>query len=215
MDEYKNVMYVSDPERFSTDPGDLTKAKLVKQRLNCKPFDYFLDKIAPEMYTRYYYQLHYPGYYALGAIESVALPNSCIDFMDHYDMPAQLNECRRQSPTRPVFTQNFKLTWHKKIRLFERDDCFQNNCYLNFCHYDGDHKFQDWKYDIDSKQIISSWNDKGCLTAGNDNKTLSVIPCDSKNLLQKWSWTSTNETALRNFEKIRYENKQFYGFDEL
>jgi polypeptide N-acetylgalactosaminyltransferase len=61
LDDYKQVVYNSDPERFNVDPGYLTKAKLVKEKLKCKPFQYFLEKIAPEMYTRYYYQLQYPG----------------------------------------------------------------------------------------------------------------------------------------------------------
>lgn len=60
-DDYKEVVYNADPERFDVDPGDLTKAKLVKEKLMCKPFQYFLENIEPEMYTRYYYQLDYPG----------------------------------------------------------------------------------------------------------------------------------------------------------
>lgn len=66
MDEYKEVVFRADPWRFKeVDPGDLTLAKLVKERLDCKPFHHFLEKIAPDMYQRFFYQAHYPGYFAM------------------------------------------------------------------------------------------------------------------------------------------------------
>lgn len=65
---FKEVLVNVDPDRFSVDPGDLTKVKLIKQKLNCKPFQYFLEQIAPEMFTRFYYQARYPGHFAMGAI---------------------------------------------------------------------------------------------------------------------------------------------------
>jgi polypeptide N-acetylgalactosaminyltransferase len=61
LDDYKEVVYNAEPKIYKIDPGDLTKAKLVKEKLKCKPFQYFLEHIEPEMYTRYYYQLQYPG----------------------------------------------------------------------------------------------------------------------------------------------------------
>lgn len=68
LDEYKEVMYDEDVKRFDIDPGDLMKAKLIKQKLNCKPFQYFLEEISPEMNTRYFYKGRYPGYFARGDI---------------------------------------------------------------------------------------------------------------------------------------------------
>lgn len=69
LDEYKEVLYRADPDRFGkVDAGDLTKAKLVREKLKCKPFQYFLERIAPEMYTRYFYQAQFPGYFAWGGI---------------------------------------------------------------------------------------------------------------------------------------------------
>lgn len=69
LDEYKELMYKVDPVRFDIDPGDLTKVKLIKEKLNCKNFQYFLEEIAPEMYTRYFYKAHFPGSFASGAIK--------------------------------------------------------------------------------------------------------------------------------------------------
>ena len=61
LDDFKEVVYRADPIKFNVNPGDLKKAKLVKEKLKCKPFQYFLDNIEPEMYTRYFYQQKYPG----------------------------------------------------------------------------------------------------------------------------------------------------------
>lgn len=62
LDDYKEVVYRADPERFNVDPGDLSKPKLVKEKLKCKSFQHFLDYVEPdEMYKRYFYQLQYPG----------------------------------------------------------------------------------------------------------------------------------------------------------
>lgn len=61
LDDYKEVVYRTDPVKFNVDPGDLRKAKLVKEKLKCKPFQYFLEQIEPEMFTRYFYQQKYPG----------------------------------------------------------------------------------------------------------------------------------------------------------
>lgn len=72
LDEFKEVLYKAEPEKFTTvNVGDLTKVKLVKEKLECKPFQYFLENVAPEMYTRYFYQVHYPGHFASGAIRLV------------------------------------------------------------------------------------------------------------------------------------------------
>jgi polypeptide N-acetylgalactosaminyltransferase len=105
-----------DPDRFlNVDPEDLTKAKLVKEKLKCKPFQYFLENIAPDMYERYFYQLQYPGNFAWGSIQSDAFPGHCLDFMGRRSRKVQLYKCKNLK--KPKYYQNFKLTWHKKLRL--------------------------------------------------------------------------------------------------
>lgn len=54
LDEYKEVLYASNPDRYkNVDPGDLTKRRSIKEKLNCKPFKYFLDIVAPDMTNVY------------------------------------------------------------------------------------------------------------------------------------------------------------------
>lgn len=214
MDEYKEVMYRDEPERFNIDAGDLTFAKKVKERLNCKPFKYFLENIAPEMFTRYYYQLDYPGYFATGVVSSDASPEYCLDFMGNYSVDVQLFKCSGQGGlNRPSSNQNFRLTWHHKIRLTYKEDCLQNNLRFDFCHYSNGKEFQNWKYDINTKQIISEWDSHPCLTTSPNDVKVSLKPCNSSNIYQKWTWANMNETALRKYDNIKYVDNQFFGLD--
>jgi polypeptide N-acetylgalactosaminyltransferase len=51
-DEYKEMFYKDHPERRDIDTGDLTEALRIKQKLNCKPFKYYLEVVAPQILER-------------------------------------------------------------------------------------------------------------------------------------------------------------------
>lgn len=54
LDEYKEVLYASNPDRYKdVDPGDLTKQKELRKNLDCKPFKYFLEIVAPDFTNIY------------------------------------------------------------------------------------------------------------------------------------------------------------------
>ena len=54
MDEYKQYVYAHNPKHWSSvDAGDLSYMMNVKKKLNCKPFKYFLEEVAPDMLDRY------------------------------------------------------------------------------------------------------------------------------------------------------------------
>jgi polypeptide N-acetylgalactosaminyltransferase len=54
MDEYKQNVYDRDPDHWNKiDAGDVSYMLGVKAKLNCKPFSYFLERVAPDMLERY------------------------------------------------------------------------------------------------------------------------------------------------------------------
>jgi polypeptide N-acetylgalactosaminyltransferase len=54
MDEYKEYIYERKPERFArVDTGDISKQLAIKEKLQCKPFKYFLEVVAPDMLEKY------------------------------------------------------------------------------------------------------------------------------------------------------------------
>lgn len=57
--------------------GDLTYQFAIKERLQCKPFSYFMERVAPDLLERYPYVE--PPPFASGVIQSVANEKYCID----------------------------------------------------------------------------------------------------------------------------------------
>jgi polypeptide N-acetylgalactosaminyltransferase len=77
MDEYAQYLYARDPERYSElDVGDMSYMKNLKQKLQCKPFKYFIEEVAPDMLERYPYID--PPAFASGAVRHPCLTLSII-----------------------------------------------------------------------------------------------------------------------------------------
>lgn len=54
MDDYAKYIYRLQPELWEAiDIGDISFMLNIKKKLNCRPFKYFLDEIAPDMLDRY------------------------------------------------------------------------------------------------------------------------------------------------------------------
>lgn len=80
MDEYKNYLYERDPDRYaSIDAGDLTKQRAIREKLQCKPFKWFMEEIAFDLPKKY--PPVEPPDFASGTIRSVSHPNQCNYFL--------------------------------------------------------------------------------------------------------------------------------------
>lgn len=67
MDDYKNFLYARDPERFEkVEAGDLKYQLSLKEKLQCKPFSFFIENVAPDMLE--YYPFIDPPPFAKGAV---------------------------------------------------------------------------------------------------------------------------------------------------
>lgn len=54
MDDYAKYIYARNPEHWnSVEVGDISYMMGVKKKLNCKPFKYFFEEVAPDMLDRY------------------------------------------------------------------------------------------------------------------------------------------------------------------
>lgn len=145
LDDYKGVVYKRDKERYSqVDVGDLTRAKAIKRGLHCKPFEYFLEFVAPEMLERY--PLKDPGHFAQGSIQSKAKPTLCIEVAQPGKLkPISVNFCDKNL-VNPSPKQFFKLAWHRNIQHYSFDFCIQSSLTMSECHYAGGNQL--WKYDL-------------------------------------------------------------------
>lgn len=112
--DFKQFLYRTEPKRYAdADAGDLTRAKMIRKNLNCKPFDYFLEYVMPDMLERYPYKDL--GVFANGAIQSEST-KLCIDTSHNsYENSIDLNECSSDL-VNPIRTQSFSLSWHRQIK---------------------------------------------------------------------------------------------------
>lgn len=143
MDEYKEYLYANEPKRYAKiDPGDLTKPRAIKQKLNCKPFKYFLEFVMPDVLDRY--PISDPGVFASGVIKSEADPNLCVEKLPGIG-PLELKKCS-SNLVHPDSSQYYSLSWHRNIKKHSTDDCLDSyETSLLGCHYTPSGN-QFWRY---------------------------------------------------------------------
>lgn len=213
-DEYKELVYSRDRQRYEyIDPGDISIPKAVRERLDCKPFRYFIDVIAPDIATRYPTEEDAPVF-ASGQIKSLGFGNLCIDnlYRDEFQ-PIGLYHCYDLDENqKPPGTQFFRLDFFKNIVHGYRSYCLDSyKLSLPQCSY---FTFgnQIWKFYPDTRLIKNGGGDgNNCLTANVENRTLSLETCDESDFNQKWKFTFENKTALSNWNEIYGYQKFVYG----
>lgn len=53
MDEYAEYLYRRRPHYKDIDTGDLTEQKKIREKLNCKPFKWFIKEVAFDLVEKY------------------------------------------------------------------------------------------------------------------------------------------------------------------
>jgi polypeptide N-acetylgalactosaminyltransferase len=138
-DEYKEMFYKDHPERRDIDTGDLTEALRIKQKLNCKPFKYYLEVVAPQILERN--PVEKRADFASGAIQSVADKNLCISNEESYTI-LRLANCTEDLKY-PKLGQGFNFTWHREIRIDDPSENCVNDNFVYACHFQqGNQMFQ-------------------------------------------------------------------------
>lgn len=207
LDDYKEILYSREPEKYEkVDPGDLTLQKKIRQDLNCKPFKYFLDVVAPDMAARYP-PLRQVPVFASGTIRSIANNSTlCLhgENVPYVDM--ELNECYPNS-IEPISQQHWMLTFFKQLSLRTTELCVDTAAHSLFdCHYEGGNQL--FSYNRTTLQISNKDKNKVlCLTANHEMKRISFEACDESNEYQKWEFGYVNGTAMERWDEIHdYSN---------
>lgn len=148
LDDYKQYLYRGEPERYArVDAGDLTREKQIKTNLNCKPFQYFLEYIMPDMLERY--PIDSPGVFAKGAIQSEADTKLCMETLDGADWEASLvlSDCSNDL-TRPPHSLDFVFTWHRQIMQNDKYEMCMDagKAKMIYCQYNFGKQF--WFYNL-------------------------------------------------------------------
>lgn len=161
MDEYKEYLYKRTPEKYaSIDPGDLTKQKAIREKLQCKPFKWFMDEIAFDLPIKY--PPIEPPDFAWGTIQSISNPQLCCDTLSHgNNEPVGVYSCAGDHKS-PHYNQFFTLTWHKDIRVRGSTKCWDvtsssENAQILFYDCHGQQGNQFWKYDTVSQHQLNTF----------------------------------------------------------
>ena len=145
MDDYKNLLYSTDPERFAkVDVGDLTKQKAIRTDLNCKSFDYFVTVICPDLLKQS--PIPHDEDVAYGALRSHVGDNLCLDSGVRSDGTCELYTCHRPQNL-PKYTQFIRTTLNRTIFHDNTRLCFDSHEYEksvpDYTYGDGH-----WEYDL-------------------------------------------------------------------
>lgn len=222
MDEYKDVVYSWDPPRFAKiDEGDLTKQKKLRESLNCKPFSYFMEKVAPDFLERYPPTRDLPDF-ASGQIRSLKYEDSCVDSMGRSEFDSiGIFYCHAlDSLGRPPQSQFYRLNFNKNIVYGYMEYCIDSfKMATPQCSY-VPYGNQIWRYDYERNLVINGghvtveYEDGGeeyCLTGNFVNQSLSLKLCDESDDNQKWKFTFENRTAIDDYSNIYGYKKFVYG----
>ncbi|XP_047493614.1 putative polypeptide N-acetylgalactosaminyltransferase 10 isoform X1 [Penaeus chinensis] len=198
MDEYAEFIYKRRPHYRNIDPGDLSEQKAIRQKLQCRPFRWFMEEVAPDL-VKVYPPVEPPDF-ASGKIQSIVDSNLCVDtrYKRHGDRFG-MQECGHGGE------QSFHLTWHKDIRPGKRSVCWdvssgdaQAPVLLYNCHGMGGNQM--WRYDPDKKWLVHGGNPR-CLDCNPGNKELFVAMCDPNRDTQKWSFEKYDAQRLAKWDQ--------------
>lgn len=167
MDEFKNFFYIISPGVTKVDYGDITSRTALRQKLQCKPFSWYLENVYPDSQIPRHY-------YSLGEIRNVET-NQCLD-----------NMARKENEKVGIFNchgmggnQVFSYTANKEIRT---DDLCLDVSKLNGpvmmlkCHHLKGNQL--WEYDP-LKLTLIHVNSNQCLDKASeeDSQVPSVRDC--------------------------------------
>ena len=214
MDDYKEIVYGWDPQRYEkVDAGDLSKPKKVHAQLNCKPFRYFLEEVAPDILTRFPSTKEQPVF-ASGQIQSLSHEDICIDTFYRTEFePIGLYYCSELDDNgMPPQTQYFRLNFMKNIVFGHMEHCLDSyKMSMPQCSY-ANYGNQYWRLDHERHLLINRRDDgEQCLTGSFQNQTFALMLCNENDPNQKWKFKYENKTALENWKNIDGYQKFIYG----
>ncbi|XP_017328996.1 polypeptide N-acetylgalactosaminyltransferase 18a [Ictalurus punctatus] len=105
MDEFKNHVYMAwnvPLQNSGIDIGDISKRKLLRERLQCRPFRWFMKNIYTEMRT-------YTDTIAYGELKNSLRPDLCVDQGPDSDNIPILYLCHGMTPQNVYYTSSGQL----------------------------------------------------------------------------------------------------------
>ncbi|OWF55483.1 polypeptide N-acetylgalactosaminyltransferase 5-like [Mizuhopecten yessoensis] len=172
LDEYRFHYYENHQYRLGNF-GDVSERKALRQRLQCKPFSWYIENVYPEM------TIPEPVLYS-GEVRNVAY-DQCLDSMG-------------QAPAFPKAQPCHGLGGNEYFRYFKNGEVRMKDVCLvareeervvvwNVC---AERQLRFWDYTDDNHFVVRGTN--LCLDVTEGKQKLKLNPCSSSST-QKWTWT--------------------------
>ncbi|KAK3782729.1 hypothetical protein RRG08_037728 [Elysia crispata] len=196
MDEFADYIYRRRPHYRNIDAGDLTEQKAIRERLNCKPFSWFMKEIAYDL-VKFYPPVE-PQPLATGEIRRNGT-DMCIDTgFKGANERIEIHKCSKSLGG--AAEQHFEFSWHKDLRPRRRNICFdvsrsspKSPVVLFSCHGMGGN--QRFKYNLDTHQIYHPISGQ-CLDSNVETEEIYMNPCKPIPS-QVWLFDKPDEEAIR------------------
>lgn len=159
--------------------GDISEQIALRDRLRCKPFSWFMENVAYDVYDKF---PKLPPNLHWGMVKNRGTKN-CLDTMGRA-APAHIGTSACHGAGN---NQVFRLNSHGQLGVGERcveaetDSVKQAFCRLGTV--DGP-----WRYEPEQQHLIHRLH-SNCLTIHPHTRTLGLAPCDPNNIYMKWTIT--------------------------
>ncbi|KAK2836410.1 hypothetical protein Q7C36_014279 [Tachysurus vachellii] len=190
MDSYKDLFYNRNPPARKVTYGDISDRILLRERLKCRTFDWYLKNIYPDLHV----PEDRPDWH--GAVRSGGIPSECLDYNapDHNPTGAHLSlfGCHGQGGN-----QYFEYTSYKEIRynsvteLCAEYSNGQNHIGMKHCPRDGEQVPPTivWEF-RDNGSIYHPLSNK-CITAyrtAEGRTDVQMQKCSNEDVNQRWKF---------------------------
>lgn len=175
-EKYKEYFYTREPLARFLDMGDITTQLELKDKLQCKSFEWFMENVAYDVLDKF---PELPPNLHWGELRSGAT-SSCLDTLGH--APPSLMAMQHCHG----FGNNQLIRLNAKGQLGVGERCIEADSQgikLAFCRLgtvDGP-----WQYDTETHTLYHRVHKK-CMALHPQTAQLSLLPCDVNNTYQQW-----------------------------
>ena len=188
--QFKDYFYTREPLATFYDPGDFSAQLAIKDKLQCKSFKWFMDRIGHVVYKHF---PPLPKNVHWGEIRN-KVNNKCLDTGSSAPpRTVHLSQCHSSGGN-----QLFRLNEEGQIGVGERcidaDNHKMSLIYCKLGSVEGP-----WSYDEHTQQMVhTSSTTSKCLQFFKSDSSVKLSKCDPNDESQKWIWSKITPFVSQN-----------------